>query len=150
MITTPYTKYLIPFDAIVQGRDPYKGKVKALVFEFDRQSSSYLLNADIFDQVGGLISQTLVTYGMPFIIFTAEKGTRLDVLSSRPMTVWTTDRAAKETENQLLNKETKALFDSAYKLSQNSSDPYPINSLWEYDNGNKKIVPLFWVFDRAT
>jgi hypothetical protein len=35
----------------VEGETPYIGKVKVLVFEFDRQSSSYLLDADIFDQV---------------------------------------------------------------------------------------------------
>ena len=150
LIITPYTKYLIPFNAIVKGDTPYKWKLKALIFEFDRQSSSYLLNADIFDQVSGLISQTLVTYGMPFVILTAENGARLDVLDTNPMTVWTTDRASRETENQLLDKETKSLFENAYQLSQSSPDEYPINSLWEYTNGNKKIVPLFWVFDRAT
>lgn len=37
-IVTPYTKYLIPFDAIVKGKTPYKGKVTAMVFEFDRKS----------------------------------------------------------------------------------------------------------------
>jgi len=51
IITTPYTKYQIPFDAIVQGRSTYHGKLKAMVFEFDRKSSSYLLNADVFDGV---------------------------------------------------------------------------------------------------
>jgi len=35
----------------VEGETSYVGKVKALVFEFDRQSSSYLLDADVFDQV---------------------------------------------------------------------------------------------------
>lgn len=87
---------------------------------------------------------------MPFVILTAENGARLDVLDTNPMTVWTTDRASRETENQLLDKETKSLFENAYQLSQSSPDEYPINSLWEYTNGNKKIVPLFWVFDRAT
>jgi hypothetical protein len=48
---TPYTKYFIPFDAIVDEKNPYIGKIKVLVFEFDRQSSSYLLDADVFDQV---------------------------------------------------------------------------------------------------
>jgi len=147
---TPYTKYLIPFDSIVKGEKPYIGKLKATIFEFDRQSSSYLLNADIFDEVGGLISQTLVTYGMPFVILTAEDSSRLDVLSRNPMTLWTTDRASKETNNLLLGKEYKELFEAAYKISQEKPEEYPINSLWDFEHGNKKIVPLFWVFNRAT
>ncbi len=51
LITTPFTKYLIPFDAIVKGRTPYTGKLTAMVFEFDKNSSSYLLDADVFDNV---------------------------------------------------------------------------------------------------
>lgn len=151
-IQTPYTKYLIPFDAIVKEKTPYTGKLKAMVFEFDRQSSSYLLNSDVFDQVGNLISQTLITFGMPFIIFTAENGERLDVLSTNPMTIWTTIREKKEIDNFLeYLPEYREMFGNAYKDSQQSPPgTYPINSLWEYEHGNKKMIPQFWVFDRAT
>lgn len=51
LITTPFTKYQIPFDAIVKGRTPYVGKLTAMVFEFDKNSASYLLDADVFDNV---------------------------------------------------------------------------------------------------
>ncbi len=121
-----------------------------MIFEFDRQSSSYLLGADVFDQVGSLISQTMITFGMPFIIFTAENGDRLDVLSSNPMTIWTTNREADEIDNLLIGKEYRDLFEAAYEDSQRSPGEYPINSLWEYNHGNKKVVPLFWVFNRES
>lgn len=51
LITTPFTKYQIPFDAIVKGRTPYTGKLTAMVFEFDKNSASFLLDADVFDNV---------------------------------------------------------------------------------------------------
>jgi len=62
------------------------------VFEFDRASGNFLLDADAFDNIQGFASSLFVTYGMPFIIFTAEDGTRLDVHNTQPMTVWTTKR----------------------------------------------------------
>ncbi len=37
-ITTDYTKYIIPFGSIVKDATPYKGKLKAMVFEFNRAS----------------------------------------------------------------------------------------------------------------
>ena len=86
------------------------------MFEFDRQSSSFLLSADVFDKVGSLIGQSLITYGMPFIIFTAENGERLDVLSTNPMTLRTTIREKKEIENFLKYlPEYQNMFSQAYE-----------------------------------
>jgi len=51
LITTPYTKYSIPFESIMQGSTPYRGKVTATVFEFDRASGGFLLDADAFDGI---------------------------------------------------------------------------------------------------
>ena len=95
-IVTPYTKYTIPFDAIVKGTTPYRGKVTAMVFEFDRKSGSFLLDADAFDGIEGFATQLFVTYGMPYIMFTAEDGSRLDVLRSHPMTLATSKRETDE------------------------------------------------------
>lgn len=50
-ITTEYTKYIIPFGSIVNGNMPYKGKLKAMIFEFDRASGATLLDADSFDSI---------------------------------------------------------------------------------------------------
>ncbi len=90
----------------------------------------------------------MVTYGMPYIIFSAENGTKLDVLSSNPIHLATTNRESDETDNLLLRKEHRELFEKAYTDSQKSPDTYPIDSLWEYNHGNKRIVPLYWSFDR--
>jgi len=97
IITTPYTKYTIPYDTIVSGTKPYRGKLKAMVFEFDRASGSILLDADAFDSIEGFATSLFVTYGMPYIIFIAEDGTRLDVLSTNPMYVATTLRERDDT-----------------------------------------------------
>lgn len=150
LITTPFTKYLIPFDAIVKGRIPYVGKLKIMVFEFNKDSASFLLDADVFDNVQWLASQLLVTYGMPYIIFTAEDGTKLDVLSSNPMTIWTSSRSD-DLENWLsFRADYQEQFRIAYEDSVAAPGKYPINAFWEFKHGNKKIVPLFWVFDRET
>jgi hypothetical protein len=90
----------------------------------------------------------MLTYGMPFLIFTAENGTKLDVLSSNPIELATTNRASKETNNLLMIQEQRELFNQAYIDSQKSPSRYPIDSLWEYNHGNKRIVPLYWAFDR--
>ncbi len=150
LITTPFTKYQIPFDAIVKGRTPYVGKLQVMAFEFNKDSSSYLLDADVFDNVQWLASQLLVTYGMPYIIFTAEDWSKLDVLSSNPMTIWTSNRSD-DLENWLsFRKDYQEQFRIAYEDSVAAKGKYPINAFWELKHGNKKIVPLFWVFDRET
>jgi len=88
---------------------------------------------------------------MPFIIFLSDKGERLDVLSSHPMIIWTTNRESQETNLFLKNRaDYRDLFHAAYVDSQKEKNTYPIDSWWEYSHGNKKIVPLFWVFDRST
>lgn len=87
---------------------------------------------------------------MPFIIFTAEDGSRLDVLSTNPMTIWTTSRSDDLVNWIEYRKDYQTEFALAFEESQKSTVKYPINSFWEYKRGNKKIVPLFWVFDRET
>lgn len=87
---------------------------------------------------------------MPFIIFTAEDGSRLDVLSTNPMTIWTTSRSDDLVNWLEYRKDYQEIFASAFAENQTSKEKYPINSFWEFKNGNKKMVPLFWVFDRET
>lgn len=50
-ITTPYTRYTIPFGVLVKDTTPYTGKLRALVFEFNRESGGALLDADAFDSI---------------------------------------------------------------------------------------------------
>lgn len=87
---------------------------------------------------------------MPFIIFTAEDGSRLDVLSTKPMTIWTTARSDDLAAWLTWMTDLQELFKIAYQDSLNSKDKYPINSFWKYKHGNNQILPLFWVFDRET
>ena len=146
-IVTPYTKYMIPFDAIVKGKTPYKGKVTAMVFEFDRKSGWFLLDADAFDGIEWFATQLFVTYGMPYIIFTAEDGTRLDVLRSRPMTIATSKR---ETDEKTTKPEFLELYKIAYQDGLKQPGKYPITNKWFFDHGNLGLIPWFWVFDRMT
>jgi len=147
LITTPYTKYTIPFNTIVKDGVPYQGKLKAMVFEFDRSSGSFLLDADAFDGIEGFASQLFVTYGMPFIIFTADDGSRLDVMSTNPMYLATTKR---ESDERTKNPKFQELYTVAFNESQKVPGAYPINSKWLFDHGNLQILPAFWVFDRST
>lgn len=63
------------------------------MFEFDRESGNVLLDSDVFDfDTHGYISNKFVTFGMPFIIFSTPNGDPIEVLSSFPMKVSTTQR----------------------------------------------------------
>ena len=57
-IINPFTKYLIPFNAIV-GDDgkPFLGKVRAAVYEFDRTTANELLSSDVFTEASGYAAQ---------------------------------------------------------------------------------------------
>jgi len=51
-ITNPFTRYLIPFDAIRDSsKKPYQGKVRVVIYEFDRNSANELLSSDVFTDV---------------------------------------------------------------------------------------------------
>lgn len=147
VITTPYTKYTIPFGSIMNGKTPYQGKLKAMVFEFDRASGGFLLDADAFDAIEGFAASLFVTYGMPYIILVAEDATRLDVYSDNPMFVATTLR---ERDDKMRTKNFEILYQRAYDESQKQPGKYPITNMWLFNNGNLKIIPPFWVFDRST
>lgn len=146
-ITTPYTKYIIPFGSIVEGTTPYKGKLKAMVFEFDRASWAALLDADSFDSIEGFASSLFVTYGMPYIIFISENGARLDVLSTNPMYIATTLR---ERDDFMRTTRFDKLYQMAYDESRKDSSKYPIDNTWIFDHGNLRILPPWWVLDRST
>jgi hypothetical protein len=146
LITTPYTKYSIPFESIMQGNVPYRGKLTATVFEFDRSAGNFLLDADAFDDIQGFASSLFVTYGMPFIIFTAEDGTRLDVHNTRPMTVWTTKRDKFESDPAIAR-----IYQLGYLASQKAEKgTYPIDVAWLTEAGSYWRVPSWWVFDRKS
>jgi hypothetical protein len=92
-IINSFTKYLIPFDAIRDGgKKPFRGKVRVVVYEFDRNSANELLHSDVFTDVRGYASQGLITYGMPLIFFYDQNGQRLEVYKEYPMQIWTTNR----------------------------------------------------------
>lgn len=84
---------------------------------------------------------------MPYIIFVAEDGSRLDVLSSKPMHIATTLR---ERDHFMKTTLFDKLYTMAYDESQRQADAYPINSKWLFDNGNLRLIPPFWVLDRST
>jgi hypothetical protein len=146
-ITTDYTKYIIPFGTIVNGTTPYKGKLKAMVFEFDRASGASLLDADSFDSIEWFASSLFVTYGMPYIVFIADDGSRLDVLSTNPMYIATTLR---ERDDFMKTARFDKLYQMAYAVSQKDLSQYPITNKWLFDNGNFRIIPPWWVLDRST
>lgn len=147
VITTPYTKYTLPFGSIMKDAQPYEGKLKAMVFEFDRASGGFLLDADAFDAIEGFATSLFVTYGMPYIILIAEDGTRLDVLNTNPLFVATTLR---ERDDFMRTQNFDILYKRAYDESQKQPGKYPINSKWLFDNGNLRIIPPWWVLDRST
>jgi Carboxypeptidase regulatory-like domain len=147
IITTPYTKYTIPFGTIMNGDRVYEGKLKAMVFEFDRSSGGILLDADAFDSIEGFAASLFVTHGMPYIILIAEDGTRLDVLSTNPMFIATTLR---ERDDFMRTKRFDILYKMAYDESQKQANAYPITTKWLFDNGNLRIMPPWWVLDRST
>jgi len=146
-ITTPYTKYTIPFGAIMNGNIPYQGKLKAMVFEFNRETGSVLLDADAFDSIEGFASSLFITYGMPYIIFIAEDGARLDVLSNNPMYIATTLR---ERDDFMRTSVFDKLYEIAYNEGQKQTDKYPLTNKWFFDNGNLRLIPPWWVLDRST
>lgn len=146
-ITTDYTKYIIPFGSIVKDATPYKGKLKAMVFEFNRASWATLLDADSFDSIEGFASSLFVTYGMPYIIFIADDGSRLDVLSTNPMYIATTLR---ERDDVMRTPRFDKLYKMAYDDSKKDSSKYPIDNNWLFDHGNLRIMPPWWVLDRST
>lgn len=147
IIKTQYTKYIIPFGSIVNGNIPYKGKLKAMVFEFNRASGAALLDADSFDAIEGFASSLFVTYGMPYIIFIGEDGTRLDVLSTNPMYIATTLR---ERDDFMRTSRFNILYKMAHDESQKDPSKYPIDNKWLFDNGNLRLIPPWWVLDRTT
>jgi len=73
-----------------------------------------------------------VSYGMPFIIFTAEDGTRLDVHNTQPMTVWTTKRDKFESDPALAR-----IYHLGYLASQRAGEGiYPIDVAWLTEQGS--------------
>ncbi len=148
-VVTPSNKYWIPFDAIVEeNMVQYQGKVKVLLFEFDRNTSSYLLDADVFDGVEWFAGQTLVTYGMPYIIFMGEKGEKLHVLNTNPMKIQT---SFKEKDENTSSGEFARLYKLAYEDSQKAPpNTYPIDARWEHERTVEKVFPLWWVYDKKS
>jgi hypothetical protein len=118
-----------------------------MVFEFNRASGGFLLDADAFDGIEGFATSLFVTYGMPYIIFIAEDGTRLDVLNTHPMFLATTKRESDENSRK---PEFQELYDVAYRDSQKTPHTYPIQNKWLFDHGNLHIIPSWWVLDRST
>lgn len=84
---------------------------------------------------------------MPYIVFIADDGSRLDVLSTNPMYIATTLR---ERDDFMKTPRFDKLYQMAYAESQKDSSKYPIDNKWLFDNGNFRIIPPWWVLDRTT
>ncbi len=168
-IINPFTKYLIPFNAIV-GDDgkPFFGKVRAVIYEFDRTTANELLTSDVFTEASGYASQWLVTYGMPLIFFYDSSGKRLEVYKKFPMQIWTTNRELEwliqanamdkrapgfnpdEYEEALSPENVVKLIqadeEKAYVESQKNTSAYPITFEWIMKTESR--LPGFWVYDQ--
>jgi len=118
-----------------------------MVFEFNRASGATLLDADSFDSIEGFASSLFVTYGMPYIIFIGDDGSRLDVLSTNPMYIATTLR---ERDDIMRTPLFDKLYEMAYDESRKDASKYPIDNGWLFDHGNLRILPPWWVLDRST
>ncbi len=168
-IINPFTKYAIPFDAIRDSsKKTYLGKVRVVVYEFDRTSANELLSSDVFTDVHGYAAQGLVTFGMPLILFYDTNGNRLEVYKEYPMQVWTTNRelSALVADNAMdkkapgfnpadyeeaLSPENVAKLikqdeEKAYLESQKNPTSYPITFDWILKNESR--LPGFWVYDQ--
>ncbi len=84
---------------------------------------------------------------MPFIIFSDEDGNTLDVLSTNPMKIATTLR---ERDDFMKTSNFDILYKMALDESRKNPENYPIDNVWLFKNGNLRIMPPFWVFDRMT
>ncbi|MCB9806992.1 hypothetical protein H6768_03840 [Candidatus Peribacteria bacterium] len=84
---------------------------------------------------------------MPFVIFIAEDGTRLDVLNTNPMKIATSKR---EKDERTESPRFQELYKVAYDDSQKAPGSYPIDNKWLLYHGNLQLIPSFWVFDRNT
>lgn len=168
-IINPFTKYLIPFNAIV-GDDgkPFLGKVRAAVYEFDRTTANELLSSDVFTEASGYAAQWLITYGMPLIFFYDSTGRRLEVYRKFPMQIWTMNRELEAlVQDNAIGKhspwfnpaqyeeasspENVAKFilqdeEKAYLESQKDKNAYPITFEWTLKNESR--LPGFWVYDQ--
>lgn len=162
---------MIPFDAIRRPDGvPYKGRVTVRVFEFDRSMANEFLQSDVMSDVYDFASEGLQTYSMPLIFFYGEKGERLEVFSSAPMKIWTTNRelqaliqenAAGEHQpgfnpaqyEEATSAENVARYiaedeKKAYEVSQASPGKFPITLEWTFQNQSR--LPGFFVYDHST
>ncbi len=168
-IIDPFTKYLIPFDTLTaDGIKPYRGKVRAVIYEFDRTTANELLNSDVFTEASGYAAQALVTYGMPIIFFYDPAGNRLEVYKKKSMQVWTTNRELGAlVEANSANEKTPFFNPDDYDETQSPENvvkliaqdelfgyteslkdlkSYPITFEWTLTN--KSRLPAFWVYDQ--
>lgn len=145
-IQSPFTRYDIPDNALRSNGEIYQWKISVQVFEFDRENGSVLLDSDVFDfDTHGYITNSFVTYGMPFIIFSTFNDDPIEVLSSFPMKVSTTQREPfRFTDTSTFD----SLYQIAYEKSQEDINAYPITYRWLRQNASEMIISPSWVFDQ--
>lgn len=171
LIENEYSRYLIPYDAIRRSdNSPYKWKVTVRVFEFDRSMANEFLQSDVMSDVYDFAAEGLQTYSMPLIFFYDEKGERLEVFSSLPMQIWTTNRELKALIEENSSGEHQPWFNpahyeestsvenvaryiqedekKAYNVSQSAPWEYPITLEWTFQNYSR--LPGFFVYDHST
>ena len=145
-LQTNISKYYIPKDAFVdKNNKKYSGIVKAYLFEFDRENvPQSLLQLDSFSKDKNFLGTSMITFGMPYIIFTKENGERLYVASSNPMILETKvpvvaemykgERLTDDVKKEIIEQSKKGQF--YYTLK----------------NINKNYLPLvpYWCLDQKT
>lgn len=151
-VKTAWSQYLIPTDSLVhKDGKPFKGKVTAYFFEFDKNSHNEdLLQNDIFDDVVGYAGNLMKTFGMPYVLFVTDEGERIHVLKANPMLL---QNKISEMEALRTNKDKiySPLTDADLEFLVNKSKElggYPITREFLIEN-NMLRYPVFWVFDQT-
>ncbi len=146
ILKTNRSIYYIPKNSFVdENNRKYDGIVKASLFEFNEKNvPQNLLHLDSFSNDKNFLGTSMKTYGMPYIIFTKEKGERLYIRSSNPMILETridylkvlfaSERLSKDKKEEIISKSNKNKF------------YYNIDKI---DKEYTQLIP-YWVLDQKT
>lgn len=146
ILKTNTSTYYIPRASFVdKNGNVYKGEIEAYLFDFDRYNAPQsLLSLDSFSSDKNFLGTSMITFGMPYIIFRTPDGERIDIKKSNPMILETKSEILKSMFNS--PKLSEDVRKEIIKNSQKGEYYYTVNRIIdEY----AYLIP-FWVLDQRT
>lgn len=147
IVETAASRYTLPKEWYIKSDgEKYDGTMSIYLYEFEPGDDINFLNSSIFTEAQGYIGHQMITFGMPFVVFRDDSGSRIYLPESASWEII----YLPETKVSFVQREELTEEQIQHLLEISSKPGYPITNDFTKGSTMFQGLPSFWNLDQRT